>query len=77
MGAATGLAAVLARSVPPVPDAAPDPSRILELSGYPDPGPMAGADWLTAWRIDWLFLGTAVAGRGPVPRRGRPAAPAR
>ena len=40
MGAATGLAAVLARSVPPVPDAAPDPSRILELTGYPDPGPM-------------------------------------
>jgi putative copper resistance protein D len=60
MGAATGLAAVLARSVPPVPDAAPAPSRILELTGYPDPGPMVGADWILAWRIDWLFLGTAV-----------------
>ncbi|HYH74208.1 MAG TPA: cytochrome c oxidase assembly protein [Nocardioides sp.] len=60
MGAATGLAAVLARSVPPVPDAGPLPSRILELSGYPDPGPMTGADWITAWRIDWLFLSIAV-----------------
>ena len=55
MGAATGLAAVLARSVPPVPDAAPEPSRILELTGFPDPGPMIAGDWLTAWRIDWLF----------------------
>ena len=71
MGAATGLAAVLARSVPPVPDAAPAPSRILELSGYPDPGPMTGADWFTAWRIDWLFLGTAVLAVGPLPRRRR------
>ena len=77
MGAATGLAAVLARSVPPVPDAAPAPSRILELSGYPDPGPMTTADWFTTWRIDWLFLGTAVAGRRALPRRGRPAAPTR
>ena len=59
MGAATGLAAVLARSLPPVPDAPPAPSRILELTGFPDPGPMVGADWLTAWRIDWLLLGTA------------------
>lgn len=60
MGAATGLAAVLARSVPPVPDAPPAPSRILELTGFPDPGPMAGADWFTTWRVDWLLL--AVAG---------------
>ena len=64
MGAATGLAAVLARSVPPVPDAAPAPSRVLELTGYPDPGPMSGADWFTAWRLDWLFLGTAVLAVG-------------
>ncbi len=60
MGAATGLAAVLARSVPPVPDAPPAPSRILELTGFPDPGPMLAGDWLTAWRIDWLLLGIAV-----------------
>ena len=60
MGVATGLAAVLARSVPPVPDAVPDPSRVLELTVFPDPGPMSGADWLTAWRVDWLLLGIAV-----------------
>ena len=64
MGAATGLASVLARSMPPVPEAAPDPSRVLELSGFPDPGPMAGADWLTAWRVDWLFMGTAAVAVG-------------
>jgi cytochrome c oxidase assembly factor CtaG/putative copper export protein len=60
MGAATGLAAVLARSIPPVPDAAPQPSRVLELTGFPDPGPISGADWITAWRVDWLFLAIAV-----------------
>ena len=64
MGAATGLAAVLARSIPPVPDAGPAPSRVLELTGFPDPGPMAGVDWLTGWRVDWLFLGTAVLAVG-------------
>ncbi len=60
MGAATGLAAVLSRSVPPVPDAPPAPSRVLELTGFPDPGPIAGGDWVTAWRLDWLFLAIAV-----------------
>jgi len=64
MGAATGLAAVLARSIPPVPDAPPAPSRILELTGYPDPGPMASGDWFTAWRIDWLFLAVALLAVG-------------
>jgi cytochrome c oxidase assembly factor CtaG/putative copper export protein len=56
MGVASGLAAVLARSVPPVPDALPDPGIVLELTGYPDPGPVTGADWFTAWRTDWLFI---------------------
>jgi cytochrome c oxidase assembly factor CtaG/putative copper export protein len=64
MGAATGLGAVLGRSEPPVPDAPPAPSRVLELTDYPDPGPMVGADWVTAWRIDWLFLTTAVLAVG-------------
>jgi len=64
MGAATGLAAVLARSIPPVPDAPPAPSRILELTGYPDPGPMSSGDWFTAWRIDWLFLAVAALAVG-------------
>ncbi len=64
MGAATGMAAVLARSIPPVPDALPDPSRVLELTGFPDPGPISGADWITAWRVEWLFLGVAVIAVG-------------
>jgi cytochrome c oxidase assembly factor CtaG/putative copper export protein len=64
MGVATGLAAVLARSVPPVPDAAPDPSRVLELTGYPDPGPVLSSDWLLSWRLDWLFLAVAVLAVG-------------
>lgn len=77
MGVATGLAAVLSRSVPPVPDAAPAPSRILELTGFPDPGPMAASDWFTGWRVDWLLLAVAglavglyVAGVVRLTRRG-------
>ncbi|MGG5259281.1 cytochrome c oxidase assembly protein [Phycicoccus avicenniae] len=64
MGVATGLAAVLARSVPPVPDALPDPGIVLELTGYPDPGPVAGADWLLTWRWDWLFVVVAAVAVG-------------
>ncbi|WP_286175877.1 cytochrome c oxidase assembly protein [Arthrobacter sp. NEB 688] len=64
MGVAVGLASVLARSIPPVPDALPDPGIVLELTGYPDPGPYTGADWLLAWRIDWLFVGIAVLAVG-------------
>ena len=60
MGAATGLGVALARSAPPVSDAAPNPTRILELTGYPDPGPPAMIDWLTAWRVEWLFLAVAI-----------------
>ncbi|HEX6917127.1 MAG TPA: cytochrome c oxidase assembly protein, partial [Phycicoccus sp.] len=77
MGVASGLAAVLARSVPPVPDAVPDPGIVLELTGYPDPGPVLGADWFTAWRLDWLFvsmaalaIGLYVAGALRLRRRG-------
>ena len=64
MGVAVGLASVLARSIPPVPDALPDPGIVLELTGYPDPGPFGGADWLLAWRVDWLFVGIAVLAVG-------------
>ena len=60
MGVATGLSAVLARSIPPVPDALPNPSRVLELTGFPDPGPMQPLGWLTQWRISWLFLSIAL-----------------
>ncbi|GGL36574.1 bifunctional copper resistance protein CopD/cytochrome c oxidase assembly protein [Phycicoccus endophyticus] len=64
MGVAVGLAAVLARSVPPVPDALPDPGIAITLTGYPDPGPVAGADWLLSWRMDWLFATTSVLAVG-------------
>ncbi len=64
MGVAAGLAAVLARSIPPVPDALPDPSIVLELTGFPDPGPVTSADWLTAWRPDWLFITVVVVAVG-------------
>lgn len=64
MGAAAGLSAVLSRSEPPVPDALPNPSVVLDLSDYPDPGPMSGQDWLTAWRVNWLFLTIAVLAVG-------------
>ena len=55
---------MLSRSVPPVPDAPPAPSRILELTGFPDPGPIASGDWATAWRLDWLLLGLAALAVG-------------
>ncbi len=64
MGIAMGLAAALSRSAPPVPDAAPDPSRVLALTGFPDPGPMTSGDWVTAWRIDWLLLAVAIVAVG-------------
>ncbi|HMM95253.1 cytochrome c oxidase assembly protein [Phycicoccus sp.] len=77
MGAAMGLASVLSRSLPPVPDALPDPGIAIELTGYPDPGPLTGADWFLAWRLDWLFVtvtalavGLYVAGYVRLRRRG-------
>ncbi len=60
MGLAVGAAVVLSRSAPPVPDRPPSPGRVLELTGYPDPGPLTGLDWVTAWRTDWLFVSLAV-----------------
>lgn len=64
MALATGLAAALSRSAPPVPETVPDPSIVLELTGYPDPGPMVNADWLLTWRINWLFLTIALLAMG-------------
>jgi len=64
MGLAAGLSAVLARSVPPVPDSLPDPGIVLTLTGYPDPGPMAWSDWYLTWRADWLFIALAVLAVG-------------
>ena len=64
MGSATGMGAALSRSQPPVPDSLPQPSTVLTLTGYPDPGPMLAGDWFTAWRINWLFLGIAILAVG-------------
>lgn len=60
MAAAMGLGAVLGRTPPPVPDSEQDPSAVLSITGFPDPGPMAAADWFTAWRPNWLMLSIAV-----------------
>lgn len=64
MASAFGLGAVLSRTPPPVPDAEPTPSAVLSLTGFPDPGPMSNADWLTQWRPNWLMLAIAVVAIG-------------
>lgn len=64
MGLAIGVAVALARSAPPVPEALPNPSRVLELTGYPDPGPMQWGDWFFTWRPDWLLLSISVVAIG-------------
>ncbi|TWP37954.1 cytochrome c oxidase assembly protein [Leekyejoonella antrihumi] len=65
MGATIGIAAALARSAPPVPDA---PTRAVDiatsLTGYPAPARLVGSDWYTAWRTDWLFTAVALVGIG-------------
>jgi len=70
MSSAFALGTALSRSAPPVPDdpmamamampvAGADPA--YALTGYLAPsGPLTGADWLLAWRIDWLWLGVSV-----------------
>ena len=65
MGIAIGTAVALARSAPPVPvTAVEDPSPAFALTGYPDPGPLTGDSWLTAWMTDWLWLALAVVAVG-------------
>ncbi|KGN31676.1 copper resistance protein CopD [Knoellia sinensis KCTC 19936] len=64
MGAAFGLGAVLGRTPPPEPEGELEGSTVLEITGFPDPGPMAAADWLTAWRPNWLMLSIAVVAIG-------------
>ena len=62
MGAAFALGTVLSRSAPPPMDmqmGIPDPA--FALTGYDAPaGPLTGSDWLTVWRIDWLWFGVSV-----------------
>jgi cytochrome c oxidase assembly factor CtaG len=62
MAAAFSLGTALSRSAAPVPRTplvtfAP----AFGLTGYAPPaGPLAGTDWLTVWRVDWLWLGVSV-----------------
>jgi len=62
MGAAFALGTALSRSAPPVPNTpvvSPDPA--FALTGFRAPaGPLSGSDWLTVWRIDWLWLTVSV-----------------
>ena len=61
MGAAFALGTALSRSAPPGrhSPASLDPANAL--TGQPAPaGPLSGADWLTVWRIDWLWLAVSV-----------------
>ena len=77
MGAAVGIATALARTAPPVPEAESDPSAALALTGFPAPPAPTAMSWLTAWRVEWLFLavgllaiGLYVAGVVRLRRRG-------
>jgi len=62
MGAAFGLGTALSRSAPPpAPTSFVSPGPAFALTGYRAPaGPLSGGDWLTVWRIDWLWFGVAV-----------------
>ena len=64
MAGAFGLGAVLGRTPPPVPDSELSPSAVLSITGFPDPGPMSAADWLTAWRPSWLMIAIALVSVG-------------
>jgi cytochrome c oxidase assembly factor CtaG/putative copper export protein len=62
MGAAFGLGTALSRSAPPVPRtplANLDPTYALTGFGAPA-RPLSGIDWLTVWRIDWLWLSVSL-----------------
>jgi cytochrome c oxidase assembly factor CtaG/putative copper export protein len=62
MGAAFALGAALSRSAPPGMDMPVDNADpAYALTGYRAPaGPLTGSDWLTVWRIDWLWFGLSV-----------------
>ncbi len=64
MGLTFGVATALARSAPPVPEITPNPSIALALTGYPAPPAPTAMSWLTAWRIEWLFLAVGVLAIG-------------
>ncbi|KRF45664.1 cytochrome C oxidase assembly protein [Terrabacter sp. Soil811] len=64
MALAFGVATALARSEPPVPETVADPSAALSLTGYPAPPAPTAMSWLTAWRVEWLFLATGLLAVG-------------
>lgn len=77
MALAFGAATALARTAPPVPEITADPTVALALTGYPAPAEPTALSWLTAWRVEWLFLaigllaiGLYVAGVVRLRRRG-------
>ncbi|GAA1129298.1 cytochrome c oxidase assembly protein [Citricoccus alkalitolerans] len=57
MAAIMGLATVLSRTSPPVPEEiAPDASPARILTGYDLPPELTVANWFTQWRFDWLWV---------------------
>lgn len=61
MGVASGLAAALAQSAPPVPQAPPAVlTPALRITGQPLPPEPGWSDWVTRWSIDPLWLVIAV-----------------
>ncbi|EWT01407.1 cytochrome C oxidase assembly protein [Intrasporangium oryzae NRRL B-24470] len=64
MAVAFGVATALARSAPPKPESVVDPSPALALTGYPAPAAPTATSWLTAWRIEWLFLAVGLLAIG-------------
>ncbi|MDN5764877.1 MAG: bifunctional copper resistance protein CopD/cytochrome c oxidase assembly protein [Humibacillus sp.] len=64
MGLTFGVATALARSAPPVPEITPNPSIALALTGFPAPPAPTAMSWLTAWRVEWLFLATGLVAIG-------------
>jgi cytochrome c oxidase assembly factor CtaG len=64
MGLAFGVATALARSQPPVPETEPNPSPTLALTGFPEPPAPTAMSWLTAWRVEWLFLAVGLLAVG-------------
>jgi putative copper resistance protein D len=64
MAVAFGVATSLARTEPPVPETTENPTAALALTGFPAPDAPTALSWLTAWRVEWLFLATALLGIG-------------
>ena len=60
MGATSGVAAALARTAPPVEQGVINPTPAQMLTGEPLPPELTPLRWLTAYRIDLLWLAIAV-----------------